>query len=134
MTERSDTVQINPGSLDKKIEIVKYELQKDPDGFETKTEIVVLRTWAQVTNISGTEILRSNSDFSKVKTRFLMRTPKVATKPSARMGTPYEQSECGGINKDMYIKFSGNVYNIVYINDYSYDKKYTEIIAELVIK
>ena len=73
-------------------------------------------TWAQVTNISGTEILRSNSDFSEVKTRFLMRTPKIK------------------LNKDMFIKFAGNDYNIVYINDYGYDKKYTEIIAELVRK
>ena len=34
----------------------------------------------------------------------------------------------------MFIKFAGNDYNIVYINDYGYDKKYTEIIAELVRK
>ena len=109
-------MQINPGSFNKKIEIIKYEVQKDSDGFENKKEITVLNTWAQVANISGTEVLRSNSDFSEVKTRFLMRTPKIE------------------INKDMYIKFMRNVYNIVYINDYSYDKKYTEIIAELVIK
>ena len=95
---------------------MRYEIQKDLDGFENKEEITVLNTWAQVTNTSGTEILRSNSDFSEVKTRFLMRTSKTE------------------INKDMYIKFRGNIYNIVYINDYSYDKKYTEIIAELVIK
>lgn len=109
-------MQVNPGNFDKKIEIIKYEIQKDSDGFENKTEVTILNTWAQVTNTSGTEVLRSNSDFSEVKTRFLMRTPKIE------------------INKDMYIKFSGNIYNIVYINDYSYDKKYTEIIAELVIK
>lgn len=109
-------MQINPGNFDKKIEIIRYEIQKDLDGFENKEEITVLNTWAQVTNTSGTEILRSNSDFSEVKTRFLMRTSKTE------------------INKDMYIKFRGNIYNIVYINDYSYDKKYTEIIAELVIK
>ena len=109
-------MQINPGNFNKKIEIMRYEIQKDLDGFENKEEITVLNTWAQVTNTSETEILRSNSDFSEVKTRFLMRTSKTE------------------INKDIYIKFRGNIYNIVYINDYSYDKKYTEIIAELVIK
>ena len=109
-------MQINPGNFNKKLEIMRYEIQRDLDGFENKEEITVLNTWAQVTNTSGTEILRSNSDFSEVKTRFLMRTSKTE------------------INKDMYIKFRGNIYNIVYINDYSYDKKYTEIIAELVIK
>ena len=107
---------INPGNFDKRIKIVRYELQKDADGFEQKVEIVVLMTWAQVTNTSGTEILRSNSDFSEVKTRFLMRTPKLE------------------LDKDMVIIFDGNTYNIVYINDYGYDKRYTEIMAELVRK
>ena len=105
---------INPGNFDKRIKIVRYELQKDADGFEQKVEIVVLMTWAQVTNVSGTEILRSNSDFSEIKTRFLMRTPKL------------------NLDKDMVIKFDGNAYNI--INDYGYDKRYTEIMAELVRK
>ena len=45
-----------------------------------------------------------------------MRTPKI------------------NLDKDMVIKFDGNAYNIAYINDYGYDKKYTEIIAELVSK
>ena len=107
---------INPGNFDKRIKIIKYDLCKDVDGFEKKSEVVVLLTWAQVTNISGTEILRSNSDFSEVKTRFLMRTPKIK------------------LDKDMFIKFAGNAYNIAYINDYGYDKKYTELIAELVSK
>lgn len=109
-------MQINPGSFDKKIEIIKYEVKKDSDGFENKKEITVLNTWAQVTNVSGAEVLRSNSDFSEVKTRFLIRTPKAE------------------ITKDMMIKFKGNAYNITYINDYSYNKKHTEIITELVIK
>lgn len=109
-------MQINPGVFDKKIEIVRYELIKDADGFEEKAEVVVLMTWAQVTNVSGSEILRSDSDFSKVKTRFLIRTPKIK------------------IDKDMEIKFNENAYNIVYINDYSYDRRYTEIMTELVIK
>ena len=107
---------INPGNFDKRIKIVRYELQKDADGFEQKVEIVVLITWAQVTNTSGTEILRSNSEFSEIKTRFLMRTPKL------------------NLDKDMVIKFDGNAYNIVYINDYNYDRHYTEIMAELVRK
>ena len=107
---------INPGNFDKKIAVIKFESHKDSDGFEEKSEVAVLLTWAQVTNISGTEVLRSNSDFSEVKTRFLMRTPKLE------------------LDKDMVIKFDGNSYNIAYINDYGFDKKYTEIITELVSK
>ena len=109
-------MQINAGVFNKKIQLIRYEITKDSDVFEAKTEITVLNTWAQVTNISGTEILRSNSDFSEVKTRFLIRTPKAE------------------ITKDMVIKFKGNSYNITYVNDYNYDKKYTEIITELVVK
>ena len=103
---------LNPGNFKKKIKIIKFEQAKDSDGFPENKEIVVLRTWAQVTNTSGTELERSNSDFSEVKTRFLIRTPKII------------------LDKDMFIKFAGNIYNIIYINDYSYDKKYTEIMAE----
>lgn len=107
---------INPGDFDKKISIIKFDITKDNDGFEEKSEIVVLTTWAQATNVSGTELLRSNSDFAEVKTRFLMRTPKVS------------------LDKDMFIKFADNSYNILYINDYSYDGKYTEIFSELIKK
>ena len=109
-------MQINAGVFNKKIQVIRYEITKDSDGFETKTEITVLNTWAQISNISGTELLRSNSDFSEVKTRFLIRTPKAE------------------ITKDMMIKFKGNAYNITYINYYSYDRRYTEIIAESVKK
>ena len=109
-------MQINAGVFNKKIQVIRYKITKDSDGFETKTEITVLNTWAQISNINGTEILRSNSDFSEVKTRFLIRTPKAE------------------ITKDMVIKFKGNSYNITYVNDYNYDKKYTEIITDLVVK
>ena len=79
---------INPENFDKRIKTVKYKLCKDFDGFEEKSEVVVLLTWAKITNTSGTEILRSNSDFSEVKTRFLIvrgRTRRVALKPTSKM-------------------------------------------------
>lgn len=109
-------MQINPGIFNKKIEIIEFKETKDNDGFPIKSEAVILSTWAHVTNVSGTEIMRSNSDFSEVKTRFLTRTPKL------------------DITKDMVIRFAGKTYNIIYINDYSYDKKYMEIMAEVVTK
>lgn len=109
-------MNINPGKFNKKIEMVEYIIAKDNDGFSEREENIILKTWAQVTNISGTELIRNNSDFSEVKTRFLMRTPKIE------------------LDKDIEIKFKGNYYGITYINDYSYDKKYTEIIAEKVVK
>lgn len=107
---------VNAGNLNKKIEIIRLEETKDKDGFPIKKETVILKTWAQVTNISGTELIKSNSDFSEIKTRFLIRAPKK------------------NINKDMFIKFNQNSYNITYVNNYNFKGEYTEIIAELVVK
>ena len=109
-------MQINPGIFNKRIEIIEITETKDSAGFPIKSEIVILNAWAHVTNVSGTEIMKSNSDFSEVKTRFLIRTPKAE------------------ITKDMMIRFAGKIYNIIYINDYSYDKKYMEIMGETVTK
>ena len=109
-------MQFNPGKLNKKIDIVQFTITKDSDGFETKVETTGLSTWAQVMNTSGKEQIKQNSDFSEISTRFLIRTPKV------------------DITKDMIIKFGGKSYEIKYINDYSYDKKHTEIMTKLVEK
>lgn len=107
---------INAGNLNKKIEIVKFEESKDKDGFPIKKETLIFKAWAQVTNISGTELIKNNSDFAQIKTRFLIRTPKAE------------------ITKDMMIKFKGRFYNITYTNNYNFKNEYTEIIAELVVK
>jgi SPP1 family predicted phage head-tail adaptor len=109
-------MQINPGIFNKKIEIIRYILTKDSDGFDVKTEEIMLKTWAQVTNTSGTELIRADSDFAETKTRFFMRTPKLI------------------IDKDYKIKFSEKIYEIIYVNDYSYDKNYTEVLTMLVEK
>lgn len=107
---------VNAGNFNKKIDIVKFEESKDKDGFPVKSEVLVLKTWAQVTNVSGTELIKSNSDFAQIKTRFLIRTPKKT------------------IEKAMFIKFRGSFYNIIYTNNYGFKDQYTEIIAELVMK
>ncbi|MDR2074468.1 MAG: phage head closure protein [Oscillospiraceae bacterium] len=109
-------MQINPGDLNKKIQIIRYILVKDVDGFETKLEEPLLDTWAQVSNKSGKSLMSENSDFSSTQTRFLIRTPKLV------------------IDKDYKIKFRSEIYDIVYINDYSFDGLYTEILGELVTK
>lgn len=107
---------VNAGNFNKKIEIVKFEESKDKNGFPVKNEVLVLKTWAQVTNTSGTKLIKNNSDFAQIKTRFLIRTPNKT------------------IEKDMFIKFRNNFYNIIYINNYNFKDKYTKIIAELTAK
>ena len=109
-------MQINPGIFNKKIKIIKRVISKDPDGFPIMEDVVVTSTWAQVSNTSGTELQKANSDFAQTKTRFLMRTPKAA------------------LDHEYTVKFNGNQYNIIYVNDYYHDGKYTEIMAELVVK
>jgi head-tail adaptor len=109
-------MQINPGNLNKKIQIIRYILVKDSDGFEIKTEEILLDTRAQVSNKSGKNLMSENSDFSSTQTRFLIRTPKLA------------------IDKDYLIKFRNETYDIVYINDYNFDGIYTEILGELITK
>jgi SPP1 family predicted phage head-tail adaptor len=104
-------MQVDPGIFNKKIQIVDVYYLKDADGFPIRVDDVIVDTWAQVTNTSGTELAKNNSDFSQTKTRFFMRTPKQE------------------IDADWTIRFGGEDYNIVYINDYGYEKKYTEIMA-----
>ena len=63
--KKVDIVQFNPGKFNKKVDIVQFTLAKDSNGFETKVETTGLSRWAQVTNASGTELIKQNSDFSE---------------------------------------------------------------------
>jgi SPP1 family predicted phage head-tail adaptor len=56
------------------------------------------------------------TDFSSTQTRFLIRTPKLA------------------IDKDYKIKFRDDLYDIVYVNDYEFNRVYTEILGTKVEK
>lgn len=108
-------MDINIGELNKKIQIIVKTGTRDESGFETYTDIIVLKTWAKVSNTSGTEQIKSGADFSIVNTRFLIRTPKTA------------------ITNDMVIKFRNEKYEIIYINDYEYNKEFTEIVTKKVV-
>ena len=105
---------VNIGKLNKKVKIYEEKKEKDSDGFEETSELLLLSTWAQVTNTSGTTIIKSNADFSEVKTRFLIRSPKFE------------------ITHDMYIQFNHHRYDILYPNDYEEDKRFMEIITQKV--
>ena len=104
-------MNVNPGDLDKRIMICAVtDSQQDEDGFETVgTEKVVRKCWAQFTQRSGTEILKSGSQFSETKDRFLVRASKTR------------------ITTDMYIRYAGSVYDIVYDNSYGDSGEYMEL-------
>lgn len=106
-------MNVNPGELNKRIEIFLKQEAEDQDGFGEPEEITVIQRWASFKRISGTEINRSNSDFSCIKARFLIR---------------YTKTE---IEKGMFIRYQNKEYEITYVNDYGDSHEYMEIWTEL---
>ena len=100
--------------LNKRIQIIRNTLTENDNGVDEETEVILNEVWAKVQNMSGTEVFRSNSDFSKVTTRFVIRY-------------------LTDITTDDYIKFEGRKYNIVYINNYNFSNDFIEIVVELIV-
>lgn len=97
--------------LNKRIQIVKQVSGSvDAEGFETELiEELVWECWAQVSETSGSELIKAGAEFSETKKRFLVRN------------TPVQ------INTDMLIRYNGADYNIVLINTYGDNHRFTEI-------
>ena len=82
----------------------------DAEGFETDpSETIVWECWAQVSETSGTELIKSGAEFSQTKKRFLIRYTSVL------------------LNTDMVVRYAGQDYDIVLINTYGDNHEYTEI-------
>lgn len=102
-------MNINPGKLDKKIQIIKIQEKQDKDGFPALSESVVRECFAKYSKTSGSEIIKSGTEFSDARARFLVRH------------SPIE------IDTDMFVRYAGKDYNIEYINTYGDSREYTEI-------
>ena len=102
---------VNPGELNKWIDIIKISSGgRDKDGFEIEPAEEIIRSCsAKITNMSGSEIYKSGSEFSDVKKRFLVRYSDVT------------------INTDMSVRYAGKNYDIEYVNPYNDGKEYIEI-------
>ena len=102
------------GKLDKKIQIIRLvEGGRDAEGFEIPpSEEIVRQPWAQVSQTSGSEQLKSGAAFLMDKKRFLIR---YSNRP---------------INEDMFIRYAGRDYDINLINTYGDNHEYTEIWCE----
>lgn len=107
---------VDPGKLDKRIYIYRNEEEKDEYGFPNGQNKLFMKRWASVNNISGTELIKSNSDFDSTKKRFLIRYSK----------------KCEDITTDMYVLFKNKKYEIKYVNNYNENDEYVEIIGERV--
>ena len=107
---------INAGAYNKKITIYKVTEKEDADGFNTKTEAVVLRPWAEVKTTKGFTLIANNTDFEKAYTNFTIRFPKTE------------------ITRDMCIRYNGKVYTIEYLNNVDEADVELEIQAKEVTK
>lgn len=105
-------MNVNPGELNKKIEIVLLEKDKNASGFtEGKKETVVRSPYAKVTKTSIREALLNGSEKAVAKCRFLVR---------------YTEAQ---ITNKMFIKYKGLYYHIEYVNDYEDAHEYIEIMT-----
>ncbi len=105
-------MKVNPGELDKRIQIFREEDQgEDEEGYPLeRKEVAVRDCWAKFGRTSGTSALAGGTELSEVKCRFLVRHS---------MSKP--------LDEDMKIRYAGEVYRILYINDYEDNHQYDEI-------
>ena len=104
-------MQVNIGTLNKRIQIIETVKTEDDAGFETE-EIKVIRTcWASYNKVSGTEMIKSNADFTSEKYRFLIRYSKTL------------------LSRKMQVKYNNKMYEIDYINDYNDAHEFVELIC-----
>ena len=100
---------VNPGKLNKKIVIFKKSGKKDKDGFPLDEREIVRSAWASFRRTTGSEKMTAGTDIADVRARFLVRTTDAE------------------ITTNMFIEYKGEVYNIVFANDYNDSGEYTEI-------
>jgi SPP1 family predicted phage head-tail adaptor len=104
-------MNVNPGELNKKIEIYT----QSTDVFHAVTETLYCSCAAKFSRTSGAEVIKSGANLADINVRFLIRYPVTKT-----------------IDRTMIVKYSGAKYQIEYVNDYEDKHEYVEIFARLV--
>lgn len=104
-------MRVDAGELDKKITIVRVIKTQDADGYWTSTDEVVRQPWAKFSRQSGREIPQAEADYSDVTVRFLIRASKMP------------------LSRKMVVIYSGERYEIKYLNDYGDQHEFVEILA-----
>ena len=102
----------NAGKYNRKIIIYRVEVTRDSQGFENKTEVVVLSPYASIKTTRGYTLIANDSDFEKAYTNFTIRYPKTE------------------INRDMLISFNNKIYTIEYLNNVNEENIELEIQAK----
>lgn len=107
-------MDIRISELNQKIKIVRNVISTNDNMVEEEREIEIASVWAKAQNMSGTEMFKANTSYSKTTTRFIIRFRK-------------------DITTDYFIKLNNNKFNIVYINNYNYSNEFLEIVGELIV-
>ena len=105
-------MEVNPGELKKRIEIIQPQNSYNDEGFPVREGTVIRRPRAKVSQYSAKEKFLAGTEMSDVKMRFLIR---------------YSRTE---LNEDMLVRYKGRLYEIKMINNYSEGNEYVEIIGE----
>ena len=107
-------MRVNPGTLNKRIDIVQVVRKQDDDGYWTEpTDELIHHCWAQFSRTSGKEARQSDADYSETNVRFLIR---------------WTSKE---LSRKMIVRYAGARYEIQYLNDYGDRHEYIEIVAKL---
>lgn len=105
-------MNVNPGELNKKIQIISINEIKSKSRFANESENVIIRdTWAKVTRVSVTEVMKAEREINVERCRFLVRY------------SPVE------ITHSMFVLYAGTYYQIEYVNNYGDANEYIEIMA-----
>lgn len=105
-------MNVNPGELNKKIQIVNVEKTNFKSGFATEKEYAIIRdTWAKVTRVSASEVMKAEREINVTRCRFLIRYSPVK------------------ITHFMFVLYAGTYYQIEYVNNYGDSNEYIEIMA-----
>ena len=113
---------MNAGKYNKQIEIVEITQSEDSDGFEVRSETVLLRPYASVKTTKGFTLIANGSDFEKAFTNFTIRHSKT-------IADRYEAN-----NRNLRIKYAGKEYTIEYMNNVDEANVELEMQAKAVTK
>lgn len=91
-------IHINAGKLNRRIQILSVEKQRDKDGYYIPQETLVHGCWANVIIFSGSETAKQNADYGELKGKFLIRWTNKA------------------IDRKMCVRYDGKDFEIQYVN------------------
>lgn len=100
---------VDSSRLNKRIQIIRVTTERDADGYEVRRESVIRSPYAQLSQVSGTELVKNEASMADVKVRFLIRWTE----------TP--------LSRKMIVRYKGEDYQIEYINSYGDSMEYVEL-------